>query len=128
MAGKTKTGWSLVKDNIRWGDLILVGLVILLIGSSYKHRSRSTTGSNIYVYKDNVLIGIYPATQERKLRIDEHNSLQIKDGKVRMLSADCPDKRCVKQGWTSALPIICLPNHLVIEIKQSETERKLILQ
>ncbi len=45
------------------------------------------------------------------------NTVEIKDGKIRILSADCPDKTCVRMGWleSSAMPIVCLPHKLVIE-------------
>lgn len=45
------------------------------------------------------------------------NTVEIKDGKIRVKDAECPDKVCVKTGWlsSSAVPIVCLPNHLVIE-------------
>ena len=34
------------------------------------------------------------------------------------MSADCPDKLCVKQGFIDrpVLPIACLPNRLVIRL------------
>ena len=45
------------------------------------------------------------------------NTIEIKDGKIRVKSAECPDKTCVETGWlsSSSMPIVCLPNHLVIE-------------
>ena len=45
------------------------------------------------------------------------NTVQIENGKIRMLEAECPDKTCVHMGWlrSSAMPIVCLPNHLSIE-------------
>ena len=45
------------------------------------------------------------------------NIIEIKDGKIRMQSADCPDKVCVNSGWLGSLPIVCLPNKLIIESK-----------
>ena len=44
------------------------------------------------------------------------NVIQILDGKIRVLEADCPDHTCVRMGWlrSDALPIVCLPNRLVI--------------
>lgn len=47
------------------------------------------------------------------------NTVEIKDGRIRVKDADCPDKVCVKTGWlsSSAIPIVCLPNYLVIEFK-----------
>ena len=45
------------------------------------------------------------------------NTIEICNGKIRVSDAECPDKICVKTGWlsSSAIPIVCLPNHLVIE-------------
>lgn len=49
------------------------------------------------------------------------NSVQIQDGRIRMLEADCPDHTCVQMGWLdSTAPIVCLPNHLVIEFASSQ--------
>ena len=49
------------------------------------------------------------------------NTVEIKDGKIRVKDSDCPDKVCVKTGWltSSAVPIVCLPHHLVIEFEDS---------
>lgn len=44
------------------------------------------------------------------------NIVQIENHKVRMLEADCPDHTCINMGWLdSFMPIVCLPNHLVIQ-------------
>lgn len=46
------------------------------------------------------------------------NKIEVKDGKVRMMSADCPDELCVKTGWISKTgeTIVCLPHRVVVEI------------
>ena len=46
------------------------------------------------------------------------NTVQVERGRIRISAADCPDQVCVKQGWISggAVPIICLPHKLMIEI------------
>ena len=50
------------------------------------------------------------------------NTVEIKDGKIRVKSADCPDKTCVRMGWlsSSAMPIVCLPHELVIEFDDND--------
>ena len=52
------------------------------------------------------------------------NTIEIRDGKIRVLEAECPDKTCVRSGWltSSAMPIVCLPNHLVIEFASGQGE------
>jgi hypothetical protein len=46
------------------------------------------------------------------------NTVQMEKGRIRILEADCPDQVCVNQGWISsgAVPIVCLPHRLMIEI------------
>ena len=48
---------------------------------------------------------------------DGVNTVEIKDGKIRVSEADCSDKTCVRRGWldSAATPVVCLPHHLVIE-------------
>lgn len=52
-----------------------------------------------------------------------HNEIEVCPGSIGIISADCPDKLCVKQGFirSSLLPITCLPNHLVIQIRAKNT-------
>ena len=46
------------------------------------------------------------------------NEIQVNPGSIGILSATCPDKICVHQGFLTndLLPITCLPNHLVIRL------------
>ena len=52
------------------------------------------------------------------------NTVQIENGRIRMLEAECPDQTCVHMGWldSGAMPIVCLPNHLSIEFADSEDD------
>lgn len=57
------------------------------------------------------------------------NEIEVRQGEVGIIHADCPDKLCVKQGFirTSLLPITCLPNRLVICLRNiSEAEPDII--
>ncbi len=66
-------------------------------------------------------------TEDRVIEIpygDSMNTVEIKDGKIRVQSALCPDQTCVNMGWlsSSGMPIVCLPNHLVIEFADAAGE------
>ena len=49
------------------------------------------------------------------------NTIEIKDGTIGVTQADCPDKICVEHGElkSSASPIVCLPNKVVIKFESS---------
>ncbi len=52
------------------------------------------------------------------------NVVEVRPGSIGIVSADCPDKICVNQGFItdSHLPVTCLPHRLVICIrKENET-------
>ena len=46
------------------------------------------------------------------------NLVVVKDGKVRVSDADCPDKVCVKTGEATELTsVVCLPHRLTVTVE-----------
>jgi len=104
-------------------DIFLIGsIVVICIMLFIGHHSKHTTlHANIYLYDS--LLGSYDLSGSKVIKINVHASAEIKNGKIRMFQSDCPDQRCVRQGWTDKVPIICLPNHIEIEVIQSDKLR-----
>ena len=52
------------------------------------------------------------------------NTVTVRDGKIAVTDADCPDRYCVKQGFcNSGEQIVCLPHKLVISfVGESEID------
>lgn len=52
------------------------------------------------------------------------NIIQIKDKQISIIEADCPDKTCVNMGILKSAftPIVCLPNHLVVQNVNDDKE------
>ena len=55
--------------------------------------------------------------QEFEVRSDHGtNTVTVKDGKIAVTAADCPDHYCMQRGFCdSGAQIVCLPNRLVIK-------------
>ena len=53
-----------------------------------------------------------------------YNILTVRNGKIAVTEADCPDQYCVKQGFcNSGEQIVCLPHKLVISfVGESEVD------
>jgi len=49
------------------------------------------------------------------------NTITVEQGRICVSSATCPDQVCVHQGWISdrVIPVVCLPNALVIQIENT---------
>lgn len=52
------------------------------------------------------------------------NLIEIKDGRVHVEEADCPNQDCVHQGWINAAgeQIVCLPHKLTVDIVDESAE------
>ena len=81
-------------------------------------------GQLIEITKDNQIYGYYSLNEDQIIKIDQKNTIQIKNQKVKMIQATCPDHLCIKQGTIDkkGSTIVCLPHHLIIEIKEGKEE------
>lgn len=81
------------------------------------------------IYQDGILIesiDLNTVTESYRFTVTGKNNccneIEVRPGSIGIISADCPDKLCVHQGFIDSdlLPITCLPNRLVIQVKQHE--------
>jgi hypothetical protein len=96
-------------------DMILVIAIMLIAVLSIYNRPEASKRKVLIYYQEN-LLGIYDLSKDMEIRIDENSTAQISNNRIRMVKSDCPDKLCVKQGWSYSVPVICLPNKIVMEI------------
>ena len=55
---------------------------------------------------------------DQEFTVDGRNTITVKDGKIAVTWASCPDHYCMKRGFCSGgTDIVCLPNRLVIEFQ-----------
>ena len=61
--------------------------------------------------------GTYSLAKDQVIAIGDTNVCEIKNGKIKMTEADCPDHLCISQKavGNSGGTIVCLPNKVVIE-------------
>lgn len=113
-------------------DLILICSVLILaaafwlipravgiFGNSKAQKLRITVSGKEY--------GVYSLDEDQVIKIGDTNVCEIKDKKVTMISAECPDQLCIHQGpiCLQGETIVCLPNKVVLEVtgmKQTDKE------
>ena len=83
--------------------------------------SRQRSHNTIRITVDGKEFGTYSLSKDQVIHIGDTNVCEIKDGKVTMIEATCPDHYCMKQKAVDEHggSIICLPNKVVIEGKDS---------
>lgn len=67
------------------------------------------------IYSHGELVKTVRLSIDQEFTVDGHNTVTVKDGKIAVTWADCPDGYCVSRGFrSSGGDIVCLPNRLVI--------------
>lgn len=101
-------------------DLFLI-LIPLLAASVIFFFSRKSSGDTAVIYVDDELYAEIPLSQDKEIDIFGKNTVSVKDGEVFMKTAACPDKICVSHPpiKNSGSDIVCLPNKVVVKIKES---------
>lgn len=102
-----------------WIALCVVILIVGIIGSVLVLSPRE--GILVEIIQDGTVLHQIDLTQAVGQTIDieygRHiNTVQVDENGIRIIHADCPDQTCVQMGYLEAngLPIVCLPNHLMI--------------
>lgn len=104
--------------------MLLLGALLLVSAVASVLLLRARGGSVARVYQDGALLytialdevdAPYTLTVEGAVT----NVLYIEPGRICVGRSSCPDQVCVHQGWISngVVPVVCLPNGLVIRIE-----------
>ena len=104
--------------------IVLLFSIALVLWLSHEggHRSSEAESASIYV-GDHLL-------EEVDLRADKLITLpvgrievEVKNGRIRVASSDCPKKICVNTGWigTPGQIIVCVPYKVLIEVNANDS-------
>ncbi len=110
-----------------WLAILVVLFLAAVAGMGFIHAHRQT-GALVQVVQNGEAVDTLPLNQDGTHRYESknggYNVVEIRDGKVSVTEASCPDQICVKHGPTdqTADPIVCLPNKLVVQILSPEGE------
>lgn len=112
---------------------LLVGLLIFaVLGSGATILLRNTTKQGfvaVITQHGEVLHRIDLETVEEPYVIPVtdgnggENRILVEPGRICVERANCPDQRCVQQGYRpgGATPIVCLPHELIIELEGGDS-------
>lgn len=104
--------------NRTWGFVICAVLAVCLLCSAVLLLPGEDAAA-AQIWSEGELLYTLPLDidQTRTVVTDRGtNVITVKDGKVAVTEADCPDGYCMDRGFCrSGVQIVCLPNRLVIQ-------------
>lgn len=100
--------------------IIILGVVVAAcIGLSLWLLLPKQQAQAVRIISEGKTLQTLPLSEDTQLEIaSSHgiNVVTVKNGKIAVTEADCPDHYCMKRGWCSGgAQIVCLPNRLVLE-------------
>ena len=112
-------------------DFILIGILVALIAAAILILTLTKKdGDYVVVRVDGNEVARYSLSQDGEYVLNGGtNVLRIENGKAYLVSANCPDHLCVKQGKIDQKgeTITCLPNRLTVTVySQAEGEVELV--
>jgi hypothetical protein len=120
-----------MKELDRYITVALLSLVLISFAVLYLLQSRPAGEDlTLEIYKNGRLyrkIAMSGATNEEIKVADpdgHYNVVELKDGRVRVKEADCPNQICVRTGWLSKPGQIsfCAPNKLKVVVKDQSNK------
>lgn len=106
-----------------WMAVVAVIFLISLLCSSFILRPSGSRRAEI-VQDGRVLYTFdLDRAENQELTVcygDSSNTILLQDGEIWVSEAECPDQTCVRMGklYSDSLPIVCLPNHLIIRFAE----------
>lgn len=103
--------------------LLLGAVFVLLAGLTAWQYLGSKKAARAEIWVDGELKKTVDLSEDGTFVVESHggwNRIQVKDGKISVIEASCPDGDCVRCGAkNSGAPIVCLPNRLMIRFSES---------
>ena len=91
--------------------ILCIGLSILTLGGEEATQAQITSGGKVIR-----IVDLHIDQEFTVETSDGYNVVTVKDGKIAVTEASCPDHYCMARGFcNSGAQIVCLPNRLVIE-------------
>ena len=99
----------------------IIGLTLLLVicaGLSVWFL-RPTKATSVEIWVGGKLLKTVSLSENTSFTVTTEkftNTIEVKDGKIAVTGANCPDQYCVKRGWCSGgAQIVCLPHQVVLK-------------
>jgi hypothetical protein len=126
LKGRTHNYSSFYRFSV--ADVVFV-VVVLAVSSGAllwmgTRDARGSSGPAVAsIYCGDALLETVVLAKDCDLRLrDIGMEFQVRDGRIRVVDADCPHGICVNMGWVgrSGQLIACVPNRVIVKIEAQE--------
>ena len=102
--------------------LMLIVITITLLLFIFLKQDKSNVAN---VYYENNIIKTIDLNKDEFYKVEGYNGevlIEVKNNKIRVIKETSPYNLCSKQGFVDSVPIICLPNKIIIKIEKTDID------
>ena len=103
----------------------MIAGILVVCGALSLWLLRPTQAKTVEVWSEGKLVQTLSLAEDQAIAVETEtgrNVVTVKDGKVAVTEASCPDKVCMHRGWCSGgAQIVCLPNKLILKFTGDNT-------
>lgn len=107
-------------------DYLLIAFLLLTAVFSAFFLHNNLNQKKVEIYHKNKLLYSVALNKDQTIELPGLATVEIYQNRVRLINSSCRNHICEKQGWSSNLPIICVPNQISIIIVGSENDEMMI--
>lgn len=102
--------------------ILLAAILFICVGLTIPLLTSDKEAAYAEIISDGKIMQIVDLRIDREIHITTNNggsnTVTVKDGKIGVTEANCPDHYCMDRGMCSGgTQIVCLPNRLIIRFK-----------
>ena len=99
-------------------------LLVVCLGLSLWLLADTAPATHVQIHSEGKLLYTLPLAVDTQITVTTDrgtNVITVKEGKVAVTQASCPDHHCMNRGFcNSGAQIVCLPNRLVLTFTENQ--------
>lgn len=110
---------TVIRDTTVADKLLFLVLITAAVAGIFISREAMPKGADVIIEVNGKTAYTFALDKDRTFPVPGpfgQTVIEIRDKKVRVREAHCPNRLCEKQGWVAKGVIVCLPNHIVISV------------
>lgn len=107
-----------------WDGVVVLAVLAAAFAVFFSFFPQGEAVASVQIVLNHALVAEYPLSgRSEPLLLEVPGArypitLELQEGRVRVLHSDCPSQDCVHTGWVSRAggQIVCLPNRMVVSV------------
>jgi len=103
--------------------VILIILLSAAVAFLYTLKNRNEN-KNVIINLDNQVFAVESLSSNQTIKLDSLAVVELNYKGARISFSTCRNQNCVNQGWSNSLPVVCVPNRIVLEFPNRRRNNK----